>query len=237
MTRDQIIALTLARLRRSGDAALAALIIPELALFQQTQAESSEMGQMWFLLRYAELTLSVDRLQADLPEDFVSFPQEAECLFLPGALSSDPTAMVASMRGQPSATFLGKFDGSSGAGWSLQGRTINFASALNSGDVPVIIYYGLEPVNEEAYGAGGQPSPNAWMVNAPDWLITEMCHLFASVYLKYADAETRFGPARARAQARLVTQNTIQEEGARVRLLNEYFAQSRSGRGGATLET
>lgn len=233
MTRDSIIALIMARLRRPNDAALAALIIPELALFQ-TAAERSDMGQMWFLLRYDRLTVSVDRKQATLPDDFVSFPQEEECLFLPANNPSDTSSMVASTRFQASGTFLGKFDGTSGAGWSLQGTTINFAAALNSGDIPFAIYYGLETTQETAYLSGGQPSPNLWMVNAPDWLIAEICYLFATTYLKWDDAEPRFGGLRTAAKARLITQNTIQEEGARVRILNEFFVRSRESRGGFT---
>lgn len=234
MTRDGVVALILARLRRSGDTALAALVISEMNLFQQMSAERGDMGQLWFLLRYSELTLSVDRRQATLPTNFLSFPQEEGCLFLPAAITSDPSAMVEATRFQPRQTFTGQFDSSSGAGWSLQGSTINFASQLNVGDTPVIIYYGGEDLNESAYLSGGQPAANLWMTNAPDWFIAEMCHLFAQDYLKYADADDRFGSRKMEAKARLITANTLQEEGARTRVLNEYYSRTRSSRGGFT---
>ena len=235
MTRDGVVALILARLRRSGDTALAASIISEMNLFQQMGAERGDMGQLWFLLRYSELTLSSDRRQADLPNDFLSFPQEDGCLFLPAAIDADPSAMVEATRFQPMQSFTGQLDTSSGAGWSLQGSTINFARQLNVGDTPVIIYYGGEPLNESAYLSGGQPAANAWMVNAPDWFIAEMCHLFAQDYLKYADADDRFGSRKMEAKARLITMNTLQEEGARTRVLNSYYLRTRSSRGGFTV--
>ena len=234
MTRDNVIALVLARLRRPNDTLLAASIVTEMNLFQQMAAEKGDLGQLWFLLKYSELTLSSDRRQAALPAGFLSFPQEDGCLFLPAAIDADPTAMVAATRFQPAATFTGQFDTSSGAGWSFQGSTINFASQLNVGDTPVIIYYGKEALNESAYLSGGQPAANQWMTEAPDWFIAEMCHLFALDYLKYSDADARFGARKLEAKARLITQNTIQEEGARTRLMNDYYTRTRSSRGGFT---
>lgn len=213
-------------------------MVTELNLFQQMDAERSAFGQMWFLLKYEELTLSADRKQATLPANFLNFPQWDGVLFLPAAITSDPTAMVRSTRFLPSQTFLGQHDTASGAGWSQQGSTINFASALNVGDVPVIIYYGSEVLNESAYGSGGQPTPNAWMREAPDWFIASLCELFATTYLSWdlGEVQTRFGPAVAKAAARLVTQNTLQEEGGQLRFLNEYYARAAAARGGATME-
>lgn len=234
MTRDGVVTMILSRLRRVGDSTLAASIISEMNLFQQMGAEGGPLGQLWFLLRYGELTLSVDRRQAALPEDFSSFPQEEGCIFLPAAVTGDPDAMIASTRFLPGMTFTGQFDTASGAGWSQQGLTINFARQLNVGDTPIAIYYGREPLNETAFGAGSQPAPNAWMVNAPDWFIAKMCWLFGTTYLKYADAEERFGKLVAEAEARLIAQNTMMEEGSRVRVMNEFYQRTRSGRGGFT---
>jgi hypothetical protein len=232
VTRDQIINRVLARCRRSaGDTNYVADLVAEFTVMQTTILERGPV-QPWFLFK-ADATVDIlaGGLTATLPTDFLSFPHDGNCVYLPQESGGETHYAPLERLDFPDG-FGGVESAASIAGWSLQGTTIGFTEEIDATLNLLIFYYGREDLNEDAYGAGGQPAANKWCTEAADLCIGELGFIFAANYLRDKESAALMDEARKAAWTRLMTQDTLIGEGARIRVMSNWTYRPRSGVGG-----
>jgi len=198
------------------------------------QTTTLERGpvQPWFLFKAdAAVGIASGGLTATLPTDFLHFPMEGDCVFLPQEEGGE-TFYAPLERMDFRESFTGVESASNIAGWSLQNTTIAFTEEIDDTLDLLVFYYGRQTLNETAYGSGGQPSANKWMTEAADLCVGELGFAFASNYLRDKEATALMDELRKTAWQRLITQNTIWEEGARLRFMNNWIYRPRAGVGG-----
>ena len=135
---------------------------------------------------------------------------------------------------QPGAAARGVLDPRAPTGFAISNRTVLFTPAIPD-TTPVVIYHGTETASTLAYGAGGQPAANAWMTNAPDLMVAWLTHKLAAFYLRDNEIKDHAAVALAVATKRLIVKDTIESEGARVRVINEFIAAQQNGPGANAL--
>lgn len=219
MTRDEAINLIFGRAaRRSTDSAgdFGQALVNEWNLAESMTFERG-YPKYWFLLDIATLTVEGGGFRAPLPADFLDMYEEEPSVLLVSSDGSTLTPLEGASRTQLEASWASP---NTPAAWSIMEGYILFGTALTVGASVRILYYASEPRNEVAYGDPGQPDPNRWLQYASDLLIGEVGRIFAGTYLRDAQALTMFDSLYAKAERRLVAENTSRKEAARQRFVN-----------------
>lgn len=219
LTRDQVVDAILRRLvRRSADTDLVADIIAELNLAQQTVCERG-LVKPWFLIQIATLTVDGTGWKAPLPADFIDlFEEEPSVLAVSASTTPGLTPLERVGRAdlewsQTPVNTTNLFDIMEG--YLLLAKQATAASTLR------MLYYKSEPLNETAYGSGGQPAANRWIQFAADVLIGEVAVILGGTKLKFdAVAMTRLEALQAKAWNRLNTETISRAEMAKGRFLS-----------------